>query len=188
MNSTLSRVSRAKSEIKRKSSFTWSEAAIDIRCRLFLSELDWPWTSLRPSEGWTPVEEVHALNEYSLSNDILCDVCRQFRVAEEGVHQPNGTALVQAASEGCRLCSMILDSFENTLGSMDILLQHDYPIILEHRFFEDTTATLTAGYNDPLLHEDELRYFKAHRQLAIVTEGNSMLLGISVCQHQIDTS
>lgn len=172
---SLSRVARAKSEIRRKDSFTWSEAAIDIRCRIFLSELEWPWTDLELSKSWTPVEEIHAMSEYPLSGDMLCEICKQFDVSV-GTHQPNGTSLFRAASEGCQLCSMILDTFivSSSEQNLEILRRHDNPLVLELKLYNQ--RAVTAGYTDQIMHNGASRLFSAPRSLAVLPESNTILL------------
>jgi hypothetical protein len=176
MSSRLSRVARAKSEIRRKGSFTWSEEAIDIRCRIALSELDWPWADLELSKSLTPVEEVHAMSEYPLSEDVLCSVCQQFSL-DEGTHQPDGSSLVKSASDGCQFCNMILDSFTaNSQESLNILLEHDNPIMLNLRI--DDKTTVRAGS----------RFFNhAARRLAVLTESINFL-SILIFHWHTDTS
>ncbi|KAH8590755.1 heterokaryon incompatibility protein-domain-containing protein [Bisporella sp. PMI_857] len=173
MSFKLSRVARAKSEIRRKGSLTWGEAAIDIRCRIFLSELEWPWADPELSRSWTPLEEVHATSEYLLSGDNLCNVCQQFSLSE-GTHQPDGASLVKSASDGCQLCCMVLESFTaNSQENMNILLQHDNAISL--KLSTEDQLTVTAGYHGRINHNGESRYFHAPRRLAVLTESNNAM-------------
>ena len=175
MSSSLSRLKRAKSEIRRKDSYTWSEAAIDIRCRNFLLELDWPWIDGELSNSWTPVEEIHAFSEYPLSEDSLCEVCQQFAISE-GIHQRTGASLIKSASDGCQLCSMVLNTFtvNSSEENLEILRQNSNPIILKQRI--DDQDMLTAGYAIPIMHNGEARFFKARQSLAVLTGSNAFLV------------
>lgn len=169
MASPLSRVTRAKSETKRKTDFTWSQAAIDIRCRIFLQEIDWPWIDLERHEFLTPVEEYHLVNGYAGIKDNLCRACLQLDLKED-TYQPNGTSLAIAASEGCQLCSMVLESFlVHRPDNMGVLLEHPDPIKL-HLVDVAGRRAVRARYAGKIYLNGEDRFVIAHKDLPVLTE------------------
>lgn len=174
-NRNLSRIYRAKSEIRDKYNVPWASAAVDVRNRIASFEFNWPWAIHVAREIPSSVEELNTTATYPFAVDRLCDVCQSITCAElltdEGcMHHRNGTALIQSAiADECRLCMLILESFShNDRDSTNILLENDFPIWLRVSDFHK--RTILAEFKHTVVVNGEALFFMSNQKLEIFDE------------------